>query len=116
MYVIECRKGVVSAVLSHSSMAVGQCKLPKLPAGGRSFATDLASLAEVSRLANEIAAAGPLDVLVNNAGVGFGGDRIRRELSRDGFELRFALNYLAPFLLTEKPRRSWLGPALRSST
>ena len=71
-------------------------------AGGHSFVADLASLAEVSRLADEIAATGPLDVLVNNAGVGFGADRTRRELSYDGFELRFAVNYLSPFLLTEK--------------
>jgi NAD(P)-dependent dehydrogenase (short-subunit alcohol dehydrogenase family) len=39
-----------------------------------------------------------LDVLVNNAGLGAG--RSERELSEDGHELRFAVNYLAPFLLT----------------
>ena len=44
----------------------------------------------------------PLDVLINNAGIGFGVDGKKRELSRDGHELRFAVNYLAPFLLTEE--------------
>ena len=39
-----------------------------------------------------------LDALVNNAGIGTSGDH--RELSADGFELRFAVNYLAGFLLT----------------
>jgi NAD(P)-dependent dehydrogenase (short-subunit alcohol dehydrogenase family) len=39
-----------------------------------------------------------LDALVNNAGIGTSGSR--RELSADGFELRFAINYLAGFLLT----------------
>jgi NAD(P)-dependent dehydrogenase (short-subunit alcohol dehydrogenase family) len=39
-----------------------------------------------------------LDALVNNAGVGTSG--ARHELSADGFELRFAVNYLAGFLLT----------------
>jgi NAD(P)-dependent dehydrogenase (short-subunit alcohol dehydrogenase family) len=58
---------------------------------------DLASLAEVDRLAREV---GPIDVLVNNAGVGFGRDQLRRELSHDGIELRLAVNYLAPFVLT----------------
>jgi NAD(P)-dependent dehydrogenase (short-subunit alcohol dehydrogenase family) len=37
-----------------------------------------------------------LDVLVNNAGV----LPLRRQASADGFELTFAVNYLAPFLLT----------------
>jgi NAD(P)-dependent dehydrogenase (short-subunit alcohol dehydrogenase family) len=42
-----------------------------------------------------------LDVLVNNAGIGTGrGGDAKRETSEDGFELRFAVNYLAPFLLT----------------
>src|SRR5262249_16044945 len=36
-----------------------------------------------------------------NAGIGFGGlGASQRELSQDGVELRFAVNYLAPFLLT----------------
>ncbi len=39
-----------------------------------------------------------LDALVNNAGIGASG--AKRELSADGFELRFAVNYLAGFLLT----------------
>jgi NAD(P)-dependent dehydrogenase (short-subunit alcohol dehydrogenase family) len=39
-------------------------------------------------------------LLVNNAGVGFGPPGQERETSADGFELRLAVNYLAPFLLT----------------
>jgi NAD(P)-dependent dehydrogenase (short-subunit alcohol dehydrogenase family) len=39
-----------------------------------------------------------LDALINNAGIGTSG--AQRELSSDGFELRFAVNYLAGFLLT----------------
>ncbi|MBU5612983.1 SDR family NAD(P)-dependent oxidoreductase [Geomonas azotofigens] len=65
------------------------------------YNADLASLAAVEALADSIAADWRgLDVLVNNAGVGAGPDPKRRELSRDGFELRFAVNYLAPFLLS----------------
>ncbi len=62
---------------------------------------DLALLAEVRKLAEavrrETAGVG-VDVLVNNAGIGTAGDG--REVSADGFELRFAVNYLAGFLLT----------------
>jgi NAD(P)-dependent dehydrogenase (short-subunit alcohol dehydrogenase family) len=59
---------------------------------------DFASLAQVRRLAKEILAHHDrLDVLINNAGIGWG----RREVSQDGYELLFAVNYLAPFLLSQ---------------
>jgi len=41
-----------------------------------------------------------VDVLINNAGIGSAGADDRREISQDGYELRFAVNYLAGFLLT----------------
>jgi NAD(P)-dependent dehydrogenase (short-subunit alcohol dehydrogenase family) len=49
-----------------------------------------------------------LDILINNAGIGAAGGV--RQVSVDGFELRFAVNYLAGFLLTYL-----LLPLLRSS-
>jgi NAD(P)-dependent dehydrogenase (short-subunit alcohol dehydrogenase family) len=63
---------------------------------------DLASLDEVLALAGEVQqSTDRLDVLVNNAGIGSGRpDGTTREESRDGYELRFAVNYLAGFLLT----------------
>lgn len=64
---------------------------------------DLASLAEVRALADEVAALDALDLLVNNAGIGSGlPDSPEREESADGIELRFAVNYLAGFVLTER--------------
>jgi len=73
------------------------------------FVADLASLREVERLADSVTVSQPrLDVLINNAGLGAGPDTDRRELSADGYELRFAVNYLAPFLLTRR-----LLPVLR---
>ncbi|GAA3806281.1 SDR family NAD(P)-dependent oxidoreductase [Amycolatopsis tucumanensis] len=73
---------------------------------------DLSELAQVARLAGTIAEeAGRLDVLVNNAGIGSGEpDGRERRTSRDGHELRFAVNYLATFVLTEN-----LIPLLRAS-
>src|SRR5262249_40026381 len=38
--------------------------------------------------------------LINNAGIGSGGSAGKRDTSQDGYELRFAVNYLAGFLLT----------------
>ena len=64
----------------------------------RTYLGDLASLEQVRQLGSEVAGAEErLDALVNNAGIGGAGPR---ELSADGLELRFAVNYLAPFLLT----------------
>jgi NAD(P)-dependent dehydrogenase (short-subunit alcohol dehydrogenase family) len=62
---------------------------------------DLASLAEVRRLADEVRSAmDRLDLLINNAGIGTAGPVAGRQTSIDGHELRFAVNYLAGFLLT----------------
>ena len=73
-------------------------------AGGsaKCYVADLSSLTSVHQLAEAVLADHThLDVLVNNAGVGEGGPR--RE-SADGFELHFAVNYLAHFLLTRSLR------------
>ena len=66
------------------------------------YVADFSSLEEVHRLADEVAADHDrLHVLVNNAGIGAGRrGETSRDLSRDGYELRLAVNYLAPFLLT----------------
>ncbi len=63
-----------------------------------SFVADFAVLDDVRRLAGELAANYPrIDVLVNNAGTVYD----KRVLTVDGFESTFAVNHLAPFLLTE---------------
>lgn len=65
---------------------------------------DLAELSQVHNLADNIAAlVDHITVLVNNAGVGTGEpDGTTRRLTTDGNELRFAVNYLAPFALTQR--------------
>ena len=69
----------------------------------RPYRADFASLAQVRAMAqNVLREEDRLDVLVNNAGIGTtlrGEDE--RLVSDDGLELRFAVNYLAHFLLTE---------------
>ncbi|MDQ2814478.1 MAG: SDR family NAD(P)-dependent oxidoreductase [Actinomycetota bacterium] len=73
----------------------------ELGGSARGCVADLASLSDVRDLATQVRAASPrLDVLVNNAAVGFGAPGEGRQLSADGHELRFAVNYLAPVLLT----------------
>lgn len=63
----------------------------------RFLRADFGSLAQVRVLAAQVAASVPrLDVLVNNAGCG----NFSRTLTSDGYETTFAVNHLAPFLLT----------------
>ncbi len=62
----------------------------------QSVRVDLADLASVRRGAAEAAELGPIDLLINNAGV------MALPYSRtvDGFEMQFGTNHLGPFLLT----------------
>jgi NAD(P)-dependent dehydrogenase (short-subunit alcohol dehydrogenase family) len=76
------------------------------------YRADFAALSQVRALAERLAREQErLDVLVNNVGIGttLPGGSARQE-SEDGYELRFAVNYLAPFLLTRR-----LLPTLRHS-
>lgn len=83
----------------------------ELPGPATGYVADFESLSEVRRFAAEVLAGQEtLSVLVNNAGVGFGVPDGAREVSRDGHELRFAVNYLAPVVLTRE-----LLPLLLSS-
>jgi retinol dehydrogenase 12 len=72
----------------------------------RAEIADLASLEQVRELAGRLTGLERIDVLVNNAGLVLG----ERRTTLDGFEHVFALNHLAPFLLT-----SLLLPKLTAS-
>jgi NAD(P)-dependent dehydrogenase (short-subunit alcohol dehydrogenase family) len=66
------------------------------------YPADLSSLAEVRRLEAAVRRDHDrLDVLVNNAGIGSRSGGPQRRTSAEGYELRFAVNYLAGFLLTQ---------------
>jgi len=75
------------------------------------YNAEFSSLEDVRRMAEDIRAdQARIDVLINNAGIGPGRRGEERKLSWDGYELRFAVNYLAHFLLTHE-----LMPLLRAS-
>ena len=64
-----------------------------------SFLADLSKMGDVNALAKAITeSVGKLDVVINNAGIYGSPDR----LTEDGFDACFAVNTLAPYLLTEK--------------
>jgi NAD(P)-dependent dehydrogenase (short-subunit alcohol dehydrogenase family) len=102
-YVAERLAADGASVIAHGrDRARGEALVERIEKTGgkaRFLRADLASLAEVRWLAEAVRErCDGLDVLVNNAGIGTAGGK--RELSADGFELRFAVNYLAGFLLT----------------
>jgi retinol dehydrogenase 12 len=70
---------------------------------------DLASMEEVRALAGRLGSLERIDVLINNAGLVLGGRRV----TEDGFEHVFAVNHLAPFLLTNLllPKLTGSAPA-----
>lgn len=76
------------------------------------YQADLSSLAEVREFAQLVLDDQErLDVFVSNAGIGSQNEGPARQTSKDGHELRFAVNYLAGFLLTHM-----LLPRLKAST
>ena len=72
------------------------------------YKADLSRLAEVDSLANAITREhGQLDVIINNAGV----MRVPETITQDGLDVRFAVNTVAPYLLTKR-----LLPLLRPAS
>lgn len=63
---------------------------------------DLSSIAETHGLAEQANGVGPFDAVVHNAGIGY---REPRRETVDGVEHVFAVNVLAPYLLTALVRR-----------
>jgi NAD(P)-dependent dehydrogenase (short-subunit alcohol dehydrogenase family) len=90
-----------SVILHGRDRARGEALVAQITKSGgkaRFLRADFASLAEVRSLAEAVQReCDGLDALVNNAGIGTAGGQ--REVSADGYELRFAVNYLAGFLL-----------------
>ena len=75
------------------------------------YQADLSSLAGARGLAEGVLADNKrLDIFISNAGIGSQNDGPARQISADGYELRFAVNYLAGFLLAYR-----LLPLLKAS-
>jgi NAD(P)-dependent dehydrogenase (short-subunit alcohol dehydrogenase family) len=89
----------------------GEATLAKLDAKAPGLShkvhyADLSLVAEMKRVAAEIAASEPrIDVLINNAGAAFA----QRQVTAEGFELTFALNHLSYFVVTAGLRERLLG-------
>lgn len=86
----------------------GQAVVEEISAAGkgsaRFYAADFSSMQAVRDFADAIVSDYPrLDLLVNNAGIALGRDQPRRT-SGDGFELQFAVNYLAGWVLVNRLR------------
>jgi NAD(P)-dependent dehydrogenase (short-subunit alcohol dehydrogenase family) len=86
---------------SKTRTRISSARIRAAAGGGATVATfiaDLSSQAAVHRLAAEVLARYPkLDVLINNAGAMYR----TRQLTKDGIELTWAVNHLAPFLLSK---------------
>ena len=64
-----------------------------------SFVADLSRLAEVERFASDVTErCSKLDVLINNAGV----FKTSQSTTPEGFDVRFIVNTIAPFLITQR--------------
>jgi len=90
------RRGALLAIVARSE-AKGAATAAQLPGETDVLYADLSEQSSVRRLASEaLERYQRIHVLVNNAGAIFE----RRELTEDGIERTWALNHLAPFLLT----------------
>ena len=91
------RVGIVGRNLGRAQRAAAEICSESGHAVVDAFGADMSSQVEVRRLASDVLAAYPrLDVLINNVG----GFWAHRHVTADGLEHTFALNHLAPFLLT----------------
>lgn len=86
---------------SQSKLEEAEKTLSALPGGGRveSYVADLSRMADVEALAKAVAEKhAKLDVLINNAGVYNAPDPV----TQDGLDVRFAVNTIAPYLMTQR--------------
>ncbi len=87
---------------------IGEIKLKSSNNNIEGYVADFSSLDEVRHLAKEILDKhDSINILINNAGAGF----VAPHYGKDGTETRFAVNYLAPFLLT-----NLLLPAIKKAS
>jgi NAD(P)-dependent dehydrogenase (short-subunit alcohol dehydrogenase family) len=101
---LELAKQGANLLIHGRDAGRGKAVVDEISRGGRGTAkfylADLSSLAEVRKLADAVKADHhKLDIFISNAGIGSRNYGPERRVSADGHELRFAVNYLAGFLL-----------------
>src|ERR1700735_2802578 len=95
-----------SVVLHARSEQRGDQALAAVPGAQSVVIGDLASIAQTRHVAEQVNRLGSLDAVIHNAGVGY--REPRRIATEDGLPHVFAVNTLAPYILTaliEKPKR-----------
>jgi retinol dehydrogenase 14 len=96
---LGARVGIVGRSAARGQAAADEMRRLVPSAEVDVFEADLSAQSEVRRLARDVEQVYPrLDVLVNNAG----GYWAHRHVTADGLERTFAVNHLAPFLLTHE--------------
>jgi NAD(P)-dependent dehydrogenase (short-subunit alcohol dehydrogenase family) len=94
---LGARVGITGRDQARTAAAAAGIRAATGNAAVDAFAADMSAQAGLRGLAAQVAGTYPrLDVLVNNAG----GFWAHRHVTADGLERTFALNHLAPFLLT----------------
>lgn len=84
----------------------GEQAMAAVPGAEGVVVGDLSSIAKTRRVAEQVNALGLFDAVIHNAGVGYRSPR--RVSSEDGLPLEFAVNTLAPYILTaliHRPKR-----------
>jgi NAD(P)-dependent dehydrogenase (short-subunit alcohol dehydrogenase family) len=94
------------AILHGRDAARAEAAREALPGAEAAVVGDLASIAQTREVAEQVNALGPVDAVIHNAGVGY--RESRRVETEDGLPEVFAVNTLAPYILTaliERPKR-----------
>jgi len=104
-------------VLHARSQARADEAMTTVPGAQTAVVGDLSSIAQTRSLAEQVNGLGRFDAVLHNAGVGYRG--VHRITTEDGLPHVFAINALAPYILTaliEKPKRLvYLGSGMHRS-
>src|ERR1700689_4359250 len=95
-----------SVVLHARNEQRGQEAMSAVPGAETAVIGDLTSIAQTRKVAEDVNALGPFDAVIHNAGIGY--REPRRIATEDGLPHLFAVNTLAPYILTaliQKPKR-----------
>lgn len=93
-------------VLHARNKARGQDALSAVPRADGVVLGDLASIAQTRSVADQVNKIGSFDAVIHNAGIGY--RESKRTLTEDGLPEMFAINTLAPYILTaliQRPKR-----------